>query len=76
MSFEPLKVVYQLVVIEKDDAGNIVGEHPQEPATLYPPQFGDLEQRVQATLASKPVYVNGAAVTEPAAAAPPTPDAG
>ena len=66
MSLEALKVVYQLVVIEKDDDGNIVGEHPQEPVTLYPKQFGELEQRVETTLASTPVYVNGAAAATPA----------
>jgi hypothetical protein len=60
LSIEALKVVYQLVVIEKDDDGNIVGEHPQEPVTLYPTQFGELEQRVKTTLESTPVYVNGA----------------
>ena len=60
MSVEALKVVYQLVVIEKDEDGNIVGEHPQEPVTLYPPQFGELEERIKTTLASTPVYVNGA----------------
>jgi hypothetical protein len=67
LNLEPLKIVYQLVVIEKDDDGNIVAEHPQEPATLYPPQFGELEERVKATLESTPVYANGAA---PGATAP------
>jgi hypothetical protein len=71
LTIEPLKVVYQLVVIEKDDDGNIVGEHPQEPVTLYPPQFGELEQRVRATLASTPVYVNGVAAPAPAEQATP-----
>jgi hypothetical protein len=66
MSLDALKVVYQLVVIEKDDDGNIVGEHPQEPVTLYPKQFGELEERVQRTLASTPVYANGAAAPTPA----------
>jgi hypothetical protein len=66
LSIEALKVVYQLVVIEKDDDGNIVGEHPQEPVTLYPTQFGELEQRIETTLASTPVYVNGASVQAPA----------
>lgn len=66
MSLEALKVVYQLVVIEKDDDGNIVGEHPQEPVTLYPKQFGELEERVEQTLSSTPVYVNGAAAPAPA----------
>jgi hypothetical protein len=71
LSIEALKVVYQLVVIEKDDDGNIVGEHPQEPVTLYPPQFGELEQRVKTTLASTPVYVNGAPMPAQAPATPP-----
>jgi hypothetical protein len=71
LTIEPLKVVYQLVVIEKDDDGNIVGEHPQEPVTLYPPQFGQLEERVQTMLASTPLYVNGAPATAPAEQATP-----
>jgi hypothetical protein len=71
VSIEALKVVYQLVVIEKDDDGNIVGEHPQEPVTLYPTQFGELEERVRATLASTPVYVNGAPMPTQAPATPP-----
>jgi hypothetical protein len=71
LTIEPLKVVYQLVVIEKDDDGNIVGEHPQEPVTLYPPQFGQLEEHVQATLASTPVYLNGAPAAAPAEQATP-----
>jgi hypothetical protein len=66
VSLEALKVVYQLVVIEKDDDGNIIGEHPQEPVTLYPKQLGELEERVQQTLASTPVYMNGAAAPAPA----------
>ena len=73
MTIEPLKVVYQLVVIEKDDDGNIVGEHPQEPVTLYPPQFGELEERVRTTLSSTPVYVNGAPAPAPAEPATPPP---
>ena len=52
MRLEPLKVVYQLIVVEKDDEGNIVGEHPQQPVTLYRPQFGQLEERVNATMAT------------------------
>ena len=71
MTIEPLKVVYQLVVIEKDGDGNIVGEHPQEPVTLYPPQFGQLEERVRTTLASTPIYVNGVPATAPAEQATP-----
>ena len=71
MSVEALKVVYQLVVIEKDDDGNIVGEHPQEPITLYPPQFGELEERVKSTLESTPVYLNGAPGIAQAPVTPP-----
>jgi hypothetical protein len=71
LSIEALKVVYQLVVIEKDDDGNIVGEHPQEPVTLYPPQFGELEERVTTTLSSAPVYVNGAPMPTQPPATPP-----
>ena len=73
MSVEALKVVYQLVVIEKDDDGNIIGEHPQEPVTLYPKQFGELEQRIQTTLSSTPVYVNGAPAPTPAERVTPPP---
>ncbi len=51
---EPLKVVYQLIVAEKDEAGNIVAEHPQPPLTLYRPQFGELERLIEATMASAP----------------------
>jgi hypothetical protein len=66
VSIEALKVVYQLVVIEKDDDGNIIGEHPQEPVTLYPKQFGELEQRVETTLSSTPVYLDGTVAPAPA----------
>lgn len=52
MSLKPLKVVYQLVVGEYDDDGNLTGEHAQEPATLYAPQFGELGKRVEALMAT------------------------
>jgi hypothetical protein len=55
MNLRPLKVIYQLVVGEYDEDGNLVGEHPQPPATLYAPQFGELEQRVAATMATAPI---------------------
>jgi hypothetical protein len=55
MNLKPLKVVYQLVVGEYDEEGNLVGEHPQPPATLYAPQFTELEHRVAATMATAPI---------------------
>jgi hypothetical protein len=52
MRLEPFKVIYQLIVAELDDAGNIIAEHPQPPATLYRPQFAELAERVEATMAA------------------------
>ncbi|MGI8801056.1 MAG: hypothetical protein ACR2KV_02635 [Solirubrobacteraceae bacterium] len=52
MKLEPFKVIYELVVVEKDDDGNVIAEHPQPPATLYPPHFGELAERVEATMAA------------------------
>jgi hypothetical protein len=52
MNLEPFKVIYQLVVVEKDDAGNVIAEHPQPPATLYRPHFGELAERIEATMAA------------------------
>jgi hypothetical protein len=62
MNLKPLKVMYQLVVGEYDDDGNLIGEHPQAPATLYAPQFGELEQRVAATMATAPIERSDAPV--------------
>jgi hypothetical protein len=51
-TFEPLKVIYQLIVAEKDGDGDIIAEHLQPPVTLYKPQFAELEERIAATMAS------------------------
>jgi hypothetical protein len=51
-TFEPLKIIYQLIVAEKDADGDIVAEHLQQPVTLYKPQFAELEERIAATMAS------------------------
>jgi len=54
MTLIPLKVVYQLVVGECDDDGYLIGEHLQQAVTLYRPQFGELEARIAATMATSP----------------------
>jgi hypothetical protein len=54
MTYKPLKIVYQLVVAEENDEGNIVAEHVQPQQTLYAPQFGELESRIEATMGTAP----------------------